>query len=429
MKNNENTPKKLKYKDKVSQPKTEPAKEKTAEFISKEFSTKKIYALIIAFTFLLYGNTLFNDFVLDDGIVITKNDFTKKGIAGIADIFKYDTFAGEHGTDVKLVAGGRYRPFTVAMFAIEYELFGENPAFFHFFNIVLYALTGILLYLILFKLFAFAKIETSINQAFAKRWYFSVPVVTTLLFLAHPIHTEAVANIKGRDEIMTLLGALFATYMAIRHFETKNWLYLIGVFVGMFVGLLSKENAITFLVITPAALYYFAKADLKKALIPVVPLLLATALFLIIRNQVLGYHDGVIPRELMNDPFVDATWSQKWGTILYTLGIYIKLLIFPHPLTWDYYPYHIPLVALTDIRALGSLLLYLALGVWALFGFYSRSVYSFAILLFMAALSPVSNLFFAVGTFMSERFVYISSIGFLLAVSYYFFNQFPKKNW
>jgi len=134
MKNNENTPKKLKYKDKVSQPKTEPAKEKTAEFISKEFSTKKIYALIIAFTFLLYGNTLFNDFVLDDGIVITKNDFTKKGIAGIADIFKYDTFAGEHGTDVKLVAGGRYRPFTVAMFAIEYELFGENPAFFHFFR-------------------------------------------------------------------------------------------------------------------------------------------------------------------------------------------------------------------------------------------------------------------------------------------------------
>ena len=55
------------------------------------------------------------DFVLDDQIVITSNDFTKKGVKGIADIFANDSFTGYFGEQKDLVAGSRYRPLSIAI--------------------------------------------------------------------------------------------------------------------------------------------------------------------------------------------------------------------------------------------------------------------------------------------------------------------------
>ena len=59
--------------------------------------------------------------------MITSNDLTLKGFSGIGDIFSNDAFVGFFGKEKDLVAGGRYRPLTHAMFAIEYELFGNSP--------------------------------------------------------------------------------------------------------------------------------------------------------------------------------------------------------------------------------------------------------------------------------------------------------------
>ena len=414
---------KLTRKQKIAQSKQKKETVPLAQYIGVK--PKVLYGIILAFSFILYGNTILNKFALDDGIVITKNEFTKKGIAGWPSIFKYDTFAGEHGTDVKLVAGGRYRPLTVAMFALEYMFWGENPHFYHLINILLYALSAMLLYKVLARLFYLRKDENTLEPPFANTWYFSVPFIATLLFIAHPVHTEAVANIKGRDEIMTLMGALFTTWFAIRYHETKKKQHLAYIFVAMFAGLLAKENAVTFLVITPAALYYFAGAKIKESIISIAPMALAVFVFLAIRASVLGQHEGIIPSELMNDPFVNASGSQKVGTILLTLGMYIKLLLVPHPLTWDYYPYHIPLVNPSDYRAVLSILLYTGMAVVALVGLRKRSIFSFAVLLFIASLSPMSNIFFAVGVFLSERFIYISSIAFVLVVAYAVFKLLP----
>jgi len=43
---------------------------------------------------ILYLNTVLNDFVLDDAIVLSKNEFVQKGISGIPDILSKDTFKG-----------------------------------------------------------------------------------------------------------------------------------------------------------------------------------------------------------------------------------------------------------------------------------------------------------------------------------------------
>ena len=72
-----------------------------------------------------------------------------------------------------------------------------------------------------------------------KKWYLSFPFIASLLFLAHPLHTEAVANIKGRDEIMTLLGSLGALWFTLKYLDTKKAKFFVYSSLSLFLGLLS----------------------------------------------------------------------------------------------------------------------------------------------------------------------------------------------
>lgn len=399
--------------------------------------------ILAAVSLALYINTLRNNYALDDSMVLIRNSFTQQGVSGIGDIFKYDTFTGfwifndstksveDIVNDKKLLTGGRYRPLSLLTFAIEVELFGKDfydendvyvakgcPAVNHAINAIYYALTVILLYIILVRLFPH-------ND---KKWWFSLPFIATLLFAFHPIHTEVVANVKGRDEILTLLGSLGALWFSIKYIDTKKIYFLILSGLALLCGLFSKENAITFLAIIPLTLYYFTNAKWKEIGKVMLPIAIASIAFLIIRGQVLGWtHTEEPTKELMNDPFINMSFSERYGTIFVTMLMYIKLLFFPHPLTYDYYPWQIPKTELTDGLALLSLAIYLALGIYAVYGMIKKkNIPSYAILFFLIALSPVCNIFFCVGTLMNERFIFISSIGFCLLIAWFFTNVLPK---
>lgn len=393
-------------------------KSASAKTSQKEGKQSMVPYLIIGFfAFILYAQTLSYDYTLDDSIVITRNEFTKQGIQGIPDLLAYDTFTGFFGKQKNLVAGGRYRPLSLITFAFEYQLFGLNPGVSHFINILLYALTGMLLYKILLMLFPII---------LARSWYQTLPFVAVMIFIGHPVHTEVVANIKGRDEIMTLLGSLLALYYTLRYLDTRKLLYMGYSFIAFFLGLMSKENTITFLAVIPLSVYFFTRHSLKDNLLSLLPLLAASAVFLGIRQSVLGDFSAPVARELLNNPFLDATNAEKFATIFYTLGLYLKLLLFPHPLTYDYYPKEIPIIAWSDFRAWGSLLIYIALGIFALIQFRKKTIISFSIFLFIATLSVVSNLVFPVGTFMNERFIYISSISFALILGWLLVDRLPE---
>ncbi|MGB0839703.1 MAG: hypothetical protein ACPGXL_06160 [Chitinophagales bacterium] len=376
---------------------------------------------IMGLGIVLYAYSISFDYALDDQIVIMSNQYTKLGFEGIGKLFTTETFEGFFGVKKDLVAGGRYRPLSLVSFAVEWQLFGQNPAVSHFINILLYCLLGCLLYRILMELLP-------PQNPKGKHWYLTLPFIATALFIAHPLHTEVVANIKGRDEIMTFLGALGALYATLKYLKTKqiHWLGVSG--VVFFLGLLSKENAITFLAVIPFTLYFFTQAKPKDYITISLPLIAATVVFLAIRTNILGFlfSSGKTVEELLNNPFVEATGGQKMATILYTLGLYVKLLIFPHPLTHDYYPYQIPLMAWTDWQVIVSALTYagiVALGIW---GLVRKHIIGYGILFYLIPLSIVSNILFPVGTFMNERFVFISSLGFCLILAYLMMEQLPK---
>ena len=389
------------------------------EVNSSSFINRNIYAIIF-FTlgFLIYGNSLFNDYALDDAIVITNNSFTKKGFNGISDLLINEGFTGFFGKKKDLVAGGRYRPLSLVTFAIEYQFFGMNPFISHLINIILYILTTILLFKILVAFF---------KDSFEKHKYLNIPFIASILFLAHPIHTEVVANIKGRDEIMTVLGSLAALYFTLKYINTEKIKYLAFSSIAIFLALMSKENAITFLAVIPLSVYYFTNATIKKNITSLIPLIVVTAIYLIIRNSIIGLSVGASAKELMNNPYLNSTIAEKFATVFYTMLLYIKLLILPHPLTYDYYPKQIPIINWGDFRAIISLAVYLGMGVIALIGLKKKTTISYGIWFYLITFSVVSNLVFNVGTFMNERFMYFSSIGALIIAAYFITKYLANK--
>ncbi len=369
------------------------------------------FFLITLVTFVLYFNTLQHDYSVDDAIVITENMYTQQGTKGINDILTHDTFLGFFKVEKNLVAGGRYRPLSLVTFAMEKEYFGNAPHTSHLINVLMYALCGIFIFLMLQQLFKNADAQISKLQL--------LPLITTLLFIAHPIHTEAVANIKGRDEIMSMLFCSIGSWLLLQYMDTgKSMIKMILSFICFFLGMLSKENAVTFFLVIPMMWWLFRKAEVKSFIQLMIPLAAATVLFLILRQLFTHTSINKEVNEIMNNPFFGMTVSQKFATIIFTFGKYLWLLLVPMKLTSDYYPFEITAQSFGSVWVIVTLLFTVAAIVVAVLQLKKQPIISFSILFFGLTFSVVSNLVFPVGTFMSERFLFMPSLGFCLVLGY-----------
>ena len=443
-------------KESVPQNNIEPASQVKNGFI------KKWSWILFALGVLLYSNTWRHNYAVDDAIVIYDNEFTMKGVAGIPALLKYDTFRGFFKVAGKesLVSGGRYRPLTPIMYAVEVQLFSKkkqdnngqivrdkdghevfdpneggklNTVKFigHLINTLLYGLTCVVLFWVLLKILSPEEKPTSWENKAA-----FIAIGTTLLFLAHPIHTEVVANVKGRDEIMSLLGGLTGLYFSLKSFfEKKPWLNLIGAVV-FFVALFSKENAIKFVAVIPLTYYFFTQAKSREIIFRTIPFLALAIIFIIIRGNILGWSlVGETSRELMNNPFlklvgnqfVDFSGSEKFATIFYTLGYYIKLLFIPHPLSHDYYPRAVNIMTFDDWQVILSVAVHFILGIYALIRLPKKDPVSFGILFYLGTLFLVSNIPFPIGTNLSERFLFTPSVGFCFVIVYLIYQFIVQK--
>ena len=371
------------------------------------FTNKKLfYSIIVLLPLVLYFNTLFNNYALDDSIVITDNVYVKKGVAGINEIFSTETFTGFFKKKKDLVEGGRYRPLSVATFAIEYELWKLNPALSHFINILLYALLCLVLLKFLEKILFFLGENHN---------YTTIAFFAALIFAIHPVHTEVVANIKGRDEILAVLFSLLSLLFMMRCLEYSPLINGLISGLMLFMALLSKENALTVIPISLILILFNLKSIKPGKAVWAIALLFVPAfIYLIIRQKVVGGFSGNESNELMNNPFLYAQAGQKSATIFYTLLLYLKLLVFPHPLTYDYYPYHIMLHNWNNFWVLLSFVIQILILLTAFIFIKRNKIISFGIFFYLITLLPVSNLLINIGSFMNERFLFLPSIGFSL---------------
>ncbi len=399
-------------KEKVSQAIQSVAKKKQLVVIEPLTINLSIIILgvFLSASFLLYFLSLNFGFVLDDKIVLSENNFTKKGLEGIGQLLSTDSFQGYFGEQKEILQGGRYRPLSLISFAIEHQIFGLNAFVYHLNNIILYGLSVFIAFISLRLLFQ-EKSKT------LKQIFVSMSFLACALFIIHPIHTEAVANIKGRDEILAFIFSMLSLYYSLKYFDKQRITSLVIMVAVFFLGLLAKENTITFLAVIPFSLLLFRSWNTNKSIKIIGSLLATTLIYFFIRIQALGYFWIDNPStDIMNNPFIGLNTIERLSTIMFTLLTYLKLNFIPIALTHDYYPYHIPIMDLSDWQVWLSLIIHLGMVGAIVYFFKKNKLISYGLGFYLITLSIVSNIVVNVGTFMNERFVFMASLGLCLVI-------------
>ncbi|MFP4664711.1 MAG: glycosyltransferase family 39 protein [Bacteroidales bacterium] len=206
--------------------------------MGKKPSKIQLYAglwfLILAL--ILYGQSVNNGYNIDDNYVVEEHEQVQKGIKGIPEIF-----TSRYHQEREQYFG--YRPLTIAVYAIEYQIFGNNPSVFHLLNVLWYAV----LLIVLFRLL-------QILMPGHNSWFF---LILLSIFAAHPIHSEVVLSLKNREEIFCFLLSALAWISFVRYYDIRKWWHLISGLVLLALAFLAKETAVIFVAIIPLSLYYF----------------------------------------------------------------------------------------------------------------------------------------------------------------------------
>jgi hypothetical protein len=283
--------------------------------------------------------------------------------------------------------------------ALQWAAGGGAPWIFHAVNILLYALVAVSMLFFLRQIVGHG-----------------AAAVGAMVFAAHPVHVEAVANVVGQSELIvaSLLLSGVALYARDRRHgalrrRTAGWIV-----AGFVFGLFTKEHAI----VLPALLVCVEWAGRRSGFAPVADawqttrrlvlvLGLIAATYLAWRAQVLGAVTGDLPHWAVRD-------RSLWERALIMLGVFphiVRLLFFPARLYADYAPAH---VAVLPEPALGHLpgLLLLVVAVTGLVIAWRRgwALPLLAAAWFTVTFAPTSNIPFPIGVILAERTLFLPSV-------------------
>ncbi|MEO6039984.1 MAG: tetratricopeptide repeat protein [Saprospiraceae bacterium] len=353
-----------------------------------------------AFGFLLYINTFGHTYCLDDFSAIKENWVVKGGLKNLGTIFSTEYRYGAWSSP-----GSLYRPLTLAMFSLEYQIAPDQPYLSHVMNVLFYALTGWALWV------TWRKILVAYPPAMV--------AMGVLLFMAHPVHTEVVANIKSRDEILSLLCCTLALNMLWRYLEEKKTSQIVIAMTLFALGLFSKESSFLFLFIFPITIAFFSPASFSENLRASAPMAIPAALFLLVRHQVLASQPYNEIYSILDNFIIGATNpAERLASAFSSCWRYLQVLLWPIPLVCDQgYPQLKP-VNFSDWRAVLGVLAFFGMGIWALLNLKRKHFLAFSILFFLFPFALFSNVLFLIGTSYGERLLYVPSLGFAFATAW-----------
>jgi len=377
------------------------------------------FALLIILGALAYSNSLSNQFVHDDNYQIVRNPYlhSDESLARLlfSDVWGYQT-PGRAGTS------NYYRPLQMLAYRWIAQISGLNPSAFHWVNLVLHLMASATAYLMF--------------------WYLTrnsgVSLSGVVLFVLHPIHTEAVDWIASLPELgcglfYFLSFWLFLKSQTVSAPQAKpvrkkkqaakpppdgtsgGFFWRAGSLFSFAVSLLFKEMALTVPILVGAYAFTFEpgtpswKDRIRAAVQRSWPYLVVAAGYLLLRYQVLGF----ISKS-------QQTWSlSPWAQVLSILHLamqyWYKLLV---PMNLNaFYTFH-PVYGLGDGRAWVAVVCVGTLvgSIW--YGFRRVPLASFAAAWVFLTLLPVMNIRGVGINVFTERYLYIPSWGFCLLVAW-----------
>ncbi|MAG35270.1 MAG: hypothetical protein CL878_03335 [Dehalococcoidia bacterium] len=363
------------------------------------------YVLIVLLSVLLYANTLPNEFVSDDADVIPNHRLVREPWNLPAIFTSGYRPAGETGL---------YRPLTVWTFALNYgfnSLYGFalfNPVSFHLVNLLLHAAVGCALY----RFVAVLDLP---------RW---PRLATALLFVAHPIHTEAVDATVGRaDVLVALFGLLFLLW----HHERRHPLLAATAFL---LALWSKESAIAFLAVMVVQDTLYPQQPFRWPLLRYGVYGAAVGLWWLLRSTVTVSSSASAFESFLDNPLFNASLTERMLTAARVQLDYLRLQLVPVGLSSDYSYNQIPIISTpADPRAVAFVLVLIAalLVAWLLRR--THPIVALSMLGYGALFAPTSNVLLPIGTIMGERLAYIPSLFSCLLLGYGLWRLSQRRHW
>jgi tetratricopeptide (TPR) repeat protein len=387
--------------------------------------------ILILLPFLVYLNCLHNDFVYDDLPLVSRNP-TIRGLHKVPSIF---------GVQKRIAS---YRPVRTASYALDYSLNrqlwnrieslsgkyngydrGLNPFGYHFSNLVYHIITVLLVFLVI-------RVLTG---------NYLVAFIAALLFSIHPVHTESVAYISGRRDILSTLFYLLGFYCFVRYRQSSKWKFSALFLLSYLLALGSKEMAVTlpllcfcYDVVSRIQIESKDKQSnsykkVFRALKEVISRYRYYYLMLLIAATAFTGYKVWIKSPSQRQSFYGENIYQHFLTVAKIMVHYFKLMLYPLNLTADYSYNGFPLASSLAEPATFIALLVLAVILYCLFRLLIIfPLFSFGLIWWFLTLLPVSQIF-PHHELLAEHYLYLPSVGLFLCSALVIAKGIETKKW
>jgi len=347
----------------------------------------------------VYLNSLANGFVYDDAWQVIGNRWVTD-IKYIPEIFSNNVWGFRK--DVSIT--NYYRPVMHLIYMTAYHLFGRTPWGFHLVNILFHDGVCVLVFFIASRL-----LKESRPQHSAKGPSLTPPLMAALLFATHPIHTEAVAWVAGLPDLSFTFFYFLSFYFYIRSANSNSLFkgaYLLSV-TSFFLATLCKEPSLTLPFILAGYDCTFRRREISfvPAVKKYIPFLIVAGIYFILRFHALR---GFAPLKVHTELGV----YQNFINVFPLFVQYLEKLILPINLN-IFYVLH-PISSISGAKGISSLIIATAFIVLIFIALRTNRVAFIALLFIALPLLPVLYIPVAGETTFAERYLYISSFGFVL---------------
>lgn len=371
---------------------------------TRDMSERMRYLVVLLVAFvgsvLLYGNTVTGDYVYDDEAFVTR--YRKPEPQQLTTIWTETLIPGSR-------VQGVYRPLTQTSFWLNSKLFGATPVSHHVVSILLHGLCTVLVYAVIRQLFG--------DDGLA--------AITAALFLTVPIHTEAVAYIKARDELLSTAFFLGGMSLFIKSNKSTHKSHLSLVISSILFGLsaLSKDFAFVWPFTAVAVYWVRFRPRAVRFAIYTMAAMIGPLMVLALRVWVLGARAfGVDINYFVINPLgYTDTWT-RITTAFQLAFLYVSKTVWPYGLSATYHYNQIPLTGRLweSWEAMAGVVVLAGLGSLLLVPRFRRTPIAAGILLFLLPYAVFSKFLFKWGDMAAERWMYLPSLGLLLLLAYGF---------
>lgn len=388
-------------------------------------------ALIALAGIIVYSNTIHNPFLFDDPVFVTNNP-ALKNFSFFFDPAKVKEISQQYLPALDSYFKTRY--ITFLTFAVNYAIHGNNVPGYHFVNIAFHIFNAFLLYALMaliYKTPLLARILSEEYKALTK-------LFTALLFVCHPVQTQAVTYLWQRSTSLATLFYLASVVlyvrcrlssvesseppgaMRLRASFLKPLVYYIAALLSAVLAMKTKEIAFTLPVAIAACEFLFFRSRLANRLLYLLPVFLTMS---IIPLSILGMETSF--KNLLGDVSSSTRVMSdisRWDYLLTQFSVvttYLRLIFWPANQNVDYdYPvfrsFFTPEVSLSFLVLLA--LFGTGIYLWARFREKAPQtrLISFGIFWFFITLSVESSIIPIIDVIFEHR-VYLPSVGIFIA--------------